>query len=95
MTEWHPRYNGPGVMIYWHVNEQYICIYSQLKTCTSSEVASMLQGVISHKTEMNIESQYVDSHGKSEIGFAITYLLKFDLLPRFKEIGLQKYYLTK
>ena len=93
MTEWHPRYHGPGVMIYWHVNEQYVCIYSQLKTCTSSEVASMLQGVISHETDMNIESQYVDSHGKSEIGFALTYLLNFDLLPRFKEIGAQKYYL--
>lgn len=93
-TEWHARYKGAGVMIYWHVNSQSICVYSQLKTCSSSEVASMLQGVISQETDMTVESQYVDSHGKSECGFALTYLLGFDLLPRYKEIGRQKIYLS-
>ncbi len=32
MTEWHARYRGPGVMIYWHVEKRSVCIYSQLKT---------------------------------------------------------------
>ena len=80
-------------MIYWHVSDQYICVYSQLKTCTSSEVAPMLQGIISQETDMEIESQYVDSHGKSELGFALSYLEGFDLLPRYKTIGNQKIYL--
>jgi len=35
----------------------------------------------------------VDSHGKSQLGFALSYFLGFDLLPRFKEIGTQKLYL--
>lgn len=95
MTEWHARYKGAGVMIYWHVTNQSICIHSQLKTCSSSEVASMLQGVLSHGTDMAIEAQYVDSHGKSELGFALTYLLGFDLLPRYAEIGAQKIYLPE
>ncbi len=30
MTEWHNRYRGPGVMIYWHVERKSVCIYSQL-----------------------------------------------------------------
>lgn len=30
---------------------------------------------------------YVDSHGQSEIGFAITRLLDFDLLARIKQIN--------
>ncbi len=93
MTEWHARYHGAGVMIYWHVTKQSICIYSQLKTCSSSEVASMLQGVLSQETDMTVESQYVDTHGKSEVGFALTYLLGFDLLPRYATIGPQKIYL--
>lgn len=95
MTEWHTRYKGAGIMIYWHVTNQSICIHSQLKTCSSSEVASMLQGVISQGTDMVIESQYVDSHGKSELGFGLTYLLTFDLLPRYAEIGSQKIYLPE
>ena len=93
MSEWHSRYKGAGVMIYWHVSRQSICIYSQLKTCSSSEVASMLQGIISQGSNMLIESQYVDSHGKSELGFALSYLLGFELLPRYAEIGSQKIYL--
>ncbi len=35
MTEWHARYGGRGVMIYWHVERRSTCIYSQLKTCSS------------------------------------------------------------
>lgn len=93
LTEWSPRHHNSGVMIYWHVSDQYICVYSQLKTCTSSEVASMLQGIMSQETEMEIASQYVDSHGQSELGFALSYLEKFDLLPRYKTIGNQKIYL--
>jgi TnpA family transposase len=93
LTEWSPRHHDAGVMIYWHVNDQCICVYSQLKTCTSSEVASMLQGIISQETDMDIKSQYVDSHEKSELGFALSYLEKFELLPRYKTIGNQKLYL--
>ena len=34
MTQWHIRYGGRGVMIYWHVEKNSVCIYSQLKTCS-------------------------------------------------------------
>jgi TnpA family transposase len=41
LTEWHARYGGPGVMIYWHVERNSVCIYSQLKSCASSEVCAL------------------------------------------------------
>ena len=75
MTEWHIRYGGRGVMIYWHVEKKSICIYSQLKRCSSSEVAAMIEGVLRHCTEMEVEQQYVDSHGQSEVAFAFSHLL--------------------
>src|SRR5205085_5431863 len=65
MTEWHVRYGGRGVMIYWHVERKSTCIYSQLKNCSSSEAAAMIEGVLRHCTEMSINKQYVDSHGQS------------------------------
>ena len=92
MTEWHIRYGGRGVMIYWHVEKKSACIYSQLKRCSSSEVASMIEGVLRHCTEMQVERQYVDSKGQSEVGFAFCHLLGFDLLPRLKGIASQKLY---
>ena len=87
MTEWHQRYGGPGVMIYWHVERRSTCIYSQLKSCSSSEVAAMIEGLLRHCTDTDIESNYVDTHGASVVGFAFTELLGFRLLPRLKNIG--------
>lgn len=87
MTEWHARYGGRGVMIYWHVERQATCIYSQLKRCSSSEVAAMIEGVLRHCTDMEIQRQYVDSHGQSAVGFAFCHLLGFELAPRLKAIA--------
>ena len=50
-TQWHVRYGGRGIMIYWHVERNSLCIHSQLKSPSSSEVASMIEGVIHHCTE--------------------------------------------
>lgn len=92
MTEWHIRYGGRGVMIYWHVERKSACIYSQLKRCSSSEVAAMIEGVMRHCTEMSVEKNYVDSHGQSEVAFAFCHLLGFELLPRLKGISRKKLY---
>lgn len=92
MTEWHARYGGRGVMIYYHVERHSVCIYSQLKACSSSEVASMIEGVLRHDTDMEVEKKYVDTHGQSEVGFALCHLLGFQLLPRLKNLKKQKLY---
>ncbi len=93
MTEWHVRYQGRGVMIYWHMERQATCIYSQLKRCSSSEVSAMIEGVLRHCTDMDIQRHYVDSHGQSEVAFAFCHLLGFELAPRLKAIARQKLYL--
>jgi len=92
MTEWLARYGGRGVMIYWHVERRSTCIYSQLKTCSSSEAAAMIEGVLRHCTDMEVDRTYVDSHGQSEVAFAFCHLLGFQLLPRLKGIHRQKLY---
>jgi TnpA family transposase len=92
MTEWHARYRGPGVLIYWHVERKATCIYSQLKQCSSSEVAAMITGLLRHCSEMQVDRNYVDTHGQSEIGFAFCSLLGFQLLPRLKNLHAQKLY---
>lgn len=95
MTEWHVRYHERGVMVYWHVDKDATCVYSQLKTCLSSEVGSMLKGVLKHSTTMDMQQSYVDTHGQSTIGFGFSYLLNFDLLPRLKNINRQKLYYSR
>lgn len=89
-AQWHQRYRQAGVMVYWHVAKQSICIYSQLKAPSSSEVSSMIEGVLRHCTVMQVDRNYVDTHGQSEVAFAFCHLLGFQLMPRFKNLHEQK-----
>jgi TnpA family transposase len=91
-TEYHSRYGRRGVLIYWSVEKGSVVIHSQLLNCSASEVHAMVDGAIHHGTDMAVEANYVDSHGQSEIGFGITKLLGFDLLPRIKRINKVKLY---
>jgi TnpA family transposase len=93
LTEWHSRYHGRGVLIYWHVERKSMAVHSQLISCSASEVAAMVEGAMRHDTTMDLQANYTDSHGQSEIGFAITRLLDFDLLPRIKQINKTRLYL--
>ncbi len=90
ISDYHNRYGGRGVMIYWHVEKNACCIHSQLKSVSSSEVAAMIEGVLRHCTEMSVQKNYVDTHGQSEIGFAFSYLLGFSLMPRLANLNKQK-----
>ncbi|MFD6247462.1 Tn3 family transposase [Streptomyces roseolus] len=92
MIEWHQRYRGPGVMIYWHVERKSLCVYSQLKSCSASEVAAMIEGVLRHCTDVEIDRQYTDTHGASIVGFAFAHMLGFNLLPRLKNVGSARLY---
>lgn len=58
MTGFHARYAGTGVMIYWHVEEGPVCVYSQLKQCSFSEVAAVIEGLLGHCTDAQIEANY-------------------------------------
>lgn len=94
MTEWRSRYKGYGVLIYWHVETNAVCIYSQLRSFSSSEVAAMIEGLIRHDTEMRVEKNFVDSHGQSEVAFAFCHLLGgLRLMPRLKRIKYERLYL--
>ena len=92
VTEWHARYGGRGVLIYWHVEQKSMAIHSQLINCSASEVAAMIEGAMHHGTNFDVEGNMVDSHGQSEVGFGVTRLLGFDLLPRIKQINKVKLY---
>lgn len=92
MSGWHPRYKKTGIMIYWHVDTKSMVVHSQLKTCLSSEVGSMIAGVLRHDTKMNLNKTYVDTHGQSTVGYAFSYGLHFDLLARINGIHRQKLY---
>jgi TnpA family transposase len=94
MTEWRSRYRGYGVLVYWHLETNAVCIYSQLRNFSFSEVAAMIEGLIRHDTEMRVEKNFVDSHGQSEVAFAFCHLLGgIRLMPRLKRLKYERLYL--
>src|SRR5260221_1941109 len=94
MTEWRSRYKGYGVMVYWHVETNAVSIYSQTKSFSSSEIAAMIEGLVRHDTEMRVDKNFVDSHGQSEVAFAVCHLLGgVRLMPRLKRIKYERLYL--
>ena len=52
----------------------------------------MIEGVLRHCTTMSVDKNFVDSHGQSEVAFAFTRLLGFQLMPRLKGLHKQKLY---
>jgi len=81
-----PREHLDRDALQYRLERHATCIYSQLKTCSSSEVAAMIQGVLRHCTELEVDRHYVDNHGQSIVRFAFCRLLGFELLPRLKKI---------
>ncbi|MEU7864242.1 Tn3 family transposase [Nonomuraea sp. NPDC049141] len=47
----------------------------------------MIEGLLRHGTDADIEANYTDTHGASLVGLAFTEVLGFKLLPRLKNIG--------
>ncbi|MET8949167.1 Tn3 family transposase [Streptomyces sp. NPDC004542] len=64
-------------MISWHVERRSVCIYSRLKSCSPSEVASMIERVLRHCTDPEVDRQHTDTHGASIVGFAFARMLDF------------------
>jgi TnpA family transposase len=93
-TEWHSRYGGRGILVYWHVERGSVVVHAQTLRASASEVHAMVEGAIRHGTTMKVEGNYTDTHGvvESEIGFGITRLLNVDLLPRIKRINKVRLY---
>ena len=59
-TEWHARYGGRGILVYWHVEEKHVVVHSQILKASSSGVAAMVEGAVRHGTTMKLEGSYTD-----------------------------------
>lgn len=87
MSEYHIRYQGNGILAYWHVDRKALCISSQIMRCSTSEIASMLVGIIHHASNAKVKNHSTDTHGQSLIAFAFARLLGINLRPRIKGVG--------
>ncbi len=91
VTDWNPHYQKRGFLSYWHSDLKSAGIYSQVKG--TSEVAAMIAGLIFHNTMADVKSNFVDTGGQSEMGFAFCRFLGVELLPWLRRMKSQRLYL--
>lgn len=54
-TEWHSRYGGRGILIYWHIERGSMVVHSQTLRASASEVHAMIEGAVRHGTTTKVE----------------------------------------
>ena len=91
VARWNPHYQECGIMSYFLVDNNSAGIHSQVRHGT--EVAAMITSLIRHDTLMTVDSNCVDSHGQSELGFAFCRFLHVELLPWLKRMKYERLYL--
>jgi len=90
-AQWNPHYQESGIMSYFLVDKNSTGIHSQVSRGT--EVAAMITSLIHHDTQMMIETNCIDSHGQSELGFSFCRFLFVELIPWLKRMKYERLYL--
>lgn len=92
VAKWNPHYQECGIMMYSMIDKNSAGIHAQIRRGT--EVAAMISALIRHDTMMTVETNTIDSHGQSELGFAFCRFLFVELLPWLKRMKQERLYLT-
>jgi TnpA family transposase len=77
----------PSVTFYTHVSDQYAPFYTKLINATVRDATHVLDGLLYHESELQIEEHYTDTAGFTDHVFALCHLLGFRFAPRIRHIG--------
>jgi len=80
-----------GVSVYSFIDERHLLFYSTVINAAEREVAYVLDGLM-HNDVIQSDIHSTDTHGYSEMIFAVTQLLGFEYAPRIKNLKDQHIY---
>jgi len=75
----------PGVIFYTHISDQYTPFHSQPINATARDAIYVLDGLLYHESNLNIEEHYTDTTGFTDHVFALCHLLGFRFAPRIRK----------
>lgn len=91
----YPRYYGyyeKAIGIYTHVSDQYSVFSTKVISCSPREALYVLDGLLENNTILQIRAHTTDTHGYTEIIFALCYLLGYSFMPRIRDLKDQQLY---
>ena len=83
-----PKYGAePGRLVYTHVSDQYSPFHSKLVNVGDRDATYVLDGLLYHESELQIQEHYTDTAGFTDHLFALMHLLGYRFAPRIRNIG--------
>jgi TnpA family transposase len=95
LASYYPRYYGyyeKAVGIYTHISDQYSVFSAKVISCAPREALYVLDGLLENNTILQIRKHTTDTHGYTEIIFALCHLLGFYFMPRIRDLKDQQLY---
>ncbi len=95
IASYYPRYYGyydKAIGIYTHVSDQYSVFNTKVISCSPREALYVLDGLLVNNTILKPKDPTTDTHGYTEIIFALCHLLGFYFMPRIRDLKKQQLY---
>ncbi len=95
LASYYPRYYGyyeKAIGIYTHVSDQFAVFSTKVISCSPREALYVLDGLLENNTILQIREHTTDTHGYTEIIFALCHLLGFYFMPRIRDLKDQQLY---
>jgi TnpA family transposase len=95
LATYYPRYYGyyeKVIGISTHVSDQYSVFSTKVISCSPREALYVLDGLLENNTILQLREHTTDTHGYTEIIFALRYLLGYSFMPRMRDLEDQQLY---
>ena len=86
------RFNDFALEFYSFVADNYAPFYSSPIECTDRDAPFVLDGVLYHESDLDLEEHYTDTHGYTEINFAAFVMVGMRFCPRIRSLHRQRIY---
>jgi TnpA family transposase len=92
-AEYNPHYGmGRGTTFYRFTSDQFSSFYTKVINTNARDAIHVIDGLLHHDTNLNIEEHYTDTLGYTDQVFGLTHLLGFRFAPRLRDISDAKLY---
>lgn len=86
--------SGPKVTFYTHLSDRYAPYHIKVISAGDREATHVLDGLMYHESDIQIEEHYTDTNGYTEQVFAMCHLQGFRFAPRIRDLASKKIYIT-
>jgi AraC-like DNA-binding protein len=87
MSEFHVRYGGYGGIMYHHISDTYIALFTHFISCGTWEGIYLLDLFSQNQSTIQPDTVHADTQGQNLPIFGLAYLMGIKLLPRIRHFS--------